>query len=140
MARPKKSEEEKTSRPKPTNGETRDDLRRLISPLAANTADFPHLEPLRLELETIVDELDVVLARQAALTAAKQEASKSQQELLGKGRQLATFLRAGVKQRYGKESEKLTEFNIQPFRGLKTPKPIPPTVPNPPAPPSNSPE
>src|SRR6185436_16543360 len=131
MARPKKSNEEKKARPKPTNAETRDDLRRLIPALAANTADFPFLEPLRLELETIVDEL---LARQAALAAAKQEATQRQQELIEKGRQLGALLRAGVKRRYGKGSEKLTEFNIQPFRGRKTAKPKEPISPTPPEP------
>ena len=132
MARPTKSKEAKKARSKPTNGETRDDLRRLIPALAANTADFPHLEPLRVELEGIVDELDEVLARQSALSAARQETTQRQQDLLGKGRQLGTLLRAAVKQRYGRESEKLTEFNIQPFRGLKTAKPEepnPPTAP-----------
>ena len=140
MARPKKSKEEKTARPKPTNAETRDDLRRLIPALLANTEDVPHLEALRLELEAIVDELDEVLARQASLAAAKQEITKRQQELFDKGRELAALLRAGVKQRYGKGSEKLTEFNIQPFRGRKTARSEEPTPPIPPEPPTTSPE
>src|SRR5690349_837714 len=36
-----------------TNAETRDDWRRLIPPLVANAADFPHLEAPRLRLEAI---------------------------------------------------------------------------------------
>ncbi len=125
-----------TKKGKPTNAETRDDLRRLIPALVANAPDFPHLEHLWLELEAIVNELEEVLTQQASLSAAKQEVSKKQQGLLDKGRQLAVFLRAAVKQRYGKHSEKLAAFNIQPFRGLKTVKPEEPEEPteaNPPA-------
>jgi hypothetical protein len=140
MARRKTTKEGKTVRLKATNAETRDDLRRLIPVLVANEADFPHLEPLRVELETIVDELDDVLAQQSTLTAAKQEASRRQQGLIGRGREIAVVLRASVKQRYGKNSEKLAEFNIQPFRGRKTARPEEPTPPSSPVPPSNSPE
>src|SRR6266545_2391930 len=131
--------ETKKGRPKPTNAETRDDLRRLIPALVANAADFPHLEAPRLELVSIVDHLEDLLAQQATMAAAKQEASKKQQELIDKGRQLATFVRAGVKQRYGRRSEKLAEFNIQPFRGRKpAPEPDTPEEPDDPNPPSTT--
>ena len=102
-----------------TNAETRDDWRRLIPPLVANAADFPHLEAPRLRLEAIDTEVGELLLQQADLTAKKQVVSKRLQVLVGDGRQLAAFLRAGVKQQYGTRSEKLTAFNLQPFRGRK---------------------
>ncbi len=138
MARTK-SKETKKARPKPKNAETRDDLRRLIPALAANAADFPHLEAPRLELQSVVNHLEDLVTQQASLTAAKQEATKKQQELIDKGRQLAAFLRSGVKQRYGRRSEKLAEFNIQPFRGRKpAPEPDTPEEPDDPNPPSTT--
>lgn len=105
-----------------TQAETRDDWRRLIPPLVANAADFPHLEAPRLRLEAIDTEAGDLLLQQADLTAKKQEVSRRLQVLVADGRQLAAFLRAGVKQRYGTRSEKLSAFNLQPFRGRKAAK------------------
>jgi hypothetical protein len=51
--------------------------------------------------------------------ARKQEATRGIQELLVKGRPEATFLRDGLKMRYGRGSEQLTRFGIRPFRGQK---------------------
>ncbi len=102
-----------------TNGEFREEWRRLIPPLVANAADIPHLEAPRTELEAIDTEVEDLFAQQAALAAKKQEISKRLVFLIGNGRRLTTFLRVGVKQRYGIRSEKLAEFNLQPFRGRK---------------------
>jgi hypothetical protein len=76
-------------------------------------------------------------ARQAAMVASKQEATKSLRELLVEGRKLATFLRGGVKQRYGDRAEKLLEFGLEPLRpktkAAAEPKPpvTPPPTPHP---------
>ena len=105
-----------------TNAETRDDWR-LIPPLVANAADFPHLEAPRLRLEAIDTEVGALLLQQADLRAKKQEVSKRLQVLVVDGKQLAAFLRAGVKQQYGPRSEKLSAFNLQPFRGRKAVSP-----------------
>jgi hypothetical protein len=105
-----------------TQAETRDDWRRLIPPLVANAADFPHLEAPRLRLEAIDTEVGELLLQQSALAASRQEVSRRLQVLVADGRQLAAFLRAGVKQQYGTRSEKLSAFNLQPFRGRKTAK------------------
>jgi hypothetical protein len=64
-----------------------------------------------------------LLAEQASLAASKQDVSKRLQALIAEGRQLAAFLRAGVRQRYGTRSEKLTAFHLQPFRGRKVTDP-----------------
>ena len=112
-----------------TYAESRDELRRLIPPLLANEAEIPHLTALRQELEEVLAELDPLLAQQASLAAAKQEVSKQLQARLAKARQLGAFLRAGVRQKYGTRSEKLREFNLQPFRGRKAAKPEEPEEP-----------
>lgn len=46
------------------------------------------------------------------------------------------FLNAGLRQHYGKDSEKLAEFNLVPFRGRRA-KSEPPVPPMPPAPPED---
>lgn len=104
-------------------GEIREEWRRLIPPLVANAADIPHLEAPRIELEEIDTEVEDLLAQHAALTAQKQEISRRLQVRTTEGRRLATFLRTGIKQRYGIRSEKLAEFNLRPFRGRKKVEP-----------------
>jgi hypothetical protein len=47
------------------------------------------------------------------------------EELVARGNEVASFLRLGVKVRYGRRSEKLVEFDLLPFRG-KTRPPKPP--------------
>jgi hypothetical protein len=64
------------------------------------------------EIKSLLTERDFHEAR-------KQEATRGIQELLVKGRPEATFLRAGLKMRYGRGSEQLTRFGIKPFRGQK---------------------
>lgn len=103
-----------------TYPETRDDWRRLIPPLEANAPDLPHMEVPRLQLVGIIDQVSDLLTQQSVLTANKQEVSKKLQVLIVEGRRLAAFIRAGVRQKYGPRSEKLAEFNVQPFRGRKT--------------------
>jgi hypothetical protein len=56
-------------------------------------------------------------------------------ESLEKGRKLATFLRTGIKQRYGNRSDKLAEFGVQPLRPRRQSVPTaPPPGPEAPAP------
>ena len=98
---------------------TRDGWLRLLPALIANAADLPHLESQRLRLEEVTTEVGDLLTQQAALAATRQDVSKRLQALFVEGRQLATFLRVGVKQRYGTRSEKLSAFHLQPFRGRK---------------------
>jgi hypothetical protein len=117
----------------------RDGWLRLLPALIANSEDIPYLEAPRLRLESITTEAGDLLTQQAALSASKQDVSKRLQALIAEGRQLAAFLRVGVKQRYGTRSEKLTAFHLQPFRGRKiksteeainkTPSSTEPTVP-----------
>jgi len=92
-------------------------LQRLAVSLAANSADLPQLEQSRLRFEALLALLQEAVKKQAALVASKQEASRQLQSLFIECERLATVLRAAVKQHFGIRSEKLAEFNLQPFRG-----------------------
>jgi hypothetical protein len=53
------------------------------------------------------------------LAAEKQDVSKQFVDTLTEAERLSTVLRLAVKQHFGIRSEKLTEFDLQPFRGRK---------------------
>ena len=73
-----------------------------------------------------------VAKRQSALTAGKQEASKELADLLGAAARVATAIQKLLAEHYGLRSEKLAEFNMQPFRGRRRQsKPEPPSPPAP---------
>jgi hypothetical protein len=111
------------------------DLQRLLSPLAANNAELPHLEQARVKFAELVAKAQEAADRQAFHTAAKQEASQQLQLFVAEGLRMANILRLGVKQHYGIRAEKLAEFGLQPFRGLKTKPTKKPKPQAPPAPP-----
>ncbi|HEY3570224.1 MAG TPA: hypothetical protein VGP73_19990 [Thermoanaerobaculia bacterium] len=101
--------------------------------MAANATDLAHLEVLRAQLGTVMEQARQMAASQAAQRAAKQQASKSLKSAILEGDRLASLLRAAVKQHYGPASEKVAEFGVQPFRGRKkrTPKQKPTPMPTP---------
>jgi len=101
--------------------------------LTANQDQVEHLQGLRLQLEEKTVQFKALSAQFNALTTSKQEVNKDMRTLFREIETLVAFLRAGVRQHYGKDSEKLIEFGLQPFRGLRTPAPKP-TLPEAPAP------
>jgi hypothetical protein len=100
--------------------------------LTTNKDQVQHLEGHRSQLEERMVQFKSLSAQHAALTTSKQEVGKAMRELFREVETLVDFLRTGVKQHYGKDSEKLIEFGLQPFRG-RTPSPKAP-VPEAPAP------
>jgi hypothetical protein len=118
------------------------DLQRLMSSLTANTADLGHLEATRSRFADLLVKAQEAADRQGVHTAAKQEASLQFRTILTECGRLANILRLAVKQHYGIRAEKLAEFGLQPFRGLKTkpeakepgPSTPPPVETNPPVP------
>lgn len=102
-------------------GETFTGWQDLTASMAANASDLPHLDAHRGQLAELLKKAQELTAQQAALTASKQEISKQLLGVVKEGRKLAAFLRAGVKQRYGSDAEKLIEFRLRPFRGRKRP-------------------
>lgn len=113
------------------------ELARLNASLLANASELGHLEGARVRLEKLVTDAQEVAKRQAALTASKQEASKQLLALLAAASRVATGIQKLLAEHYGLRSEKLAEFNLQPFRGRKrqpkpeTPSPAPPKPPAP---------
>ena len=95
----------------------------LISSLEANAADLPHLEIPRANLQGLLEQARTLAHQQDFHRANWLQASRKLQELLDLGQKLATFLRVGLRQFYGKKSDKLVEFGIQPFRGLSRTRP-----------------
>lgn len=109
-----------------------EDWDRLQERLTANAADLAHLEVLRAQLGTVMEQARQIAATQAAQRAAKQASSQSLKSAILEGDRLASLLRAAVKQHYGPASEKVAEFGVQPFRGRKrTPKETPTPTPAP---------
>jgi hypothetical protein len=102
-------------------GQTVTGWHQLSTSLEANAADLSHLESRRVRLAELFKLAQDLNSQQAALTASKQEVTKRLQEVLDEGRKIATFLRVGVKQHYGRRSEKVVEFGLRPFRGLRRP-------------------
>jgi uncharacterized protein (UPF0335 family) len=94
--------------------------------------EIPHLETGRLRLGETLGRAEGLFTEQASLTAAKQEISQELKTAIKDVQLLATVLRKAVRQHFGKRSEKLAEFGLQPFRGRKAAnKPTPPPEPTP---------
>lgn len=98
-------------------------LQRLQGKLEANSADLAHLEVPRAQLRAMLTRFEELSKQQGAMRASKQEASKEMRTLITEGQRLGNGLRTMVKIHYGPRSEKLTEFDLQPFRGRKAKAP-----------------
>jgi hypothetical protein len=85
--------------------------------LTANKVE--HLEPKRAELEGKLARFKTLSTQHAVLTTSKQEVGKEMRVLFTEIETLVDFIRTGVKQHFGKDSEKMIEFGLKPFRGLK---------------------
>jgi hypothetical protein len=106
----------------------------LLAALTENEGNLSHLVIPRDQLRAFLDEARGLTSSQAAQAAAKQQSSRRLEEVINLGRKLATSLRVSVKVVYGNQSEKLTEFHIQPFRGRPRKSATPPVGPEAPAP------
>lgn len=104
-----------------TYGETLNGWQELATSLAANSGELSHLEAHRARLAELLAQAQALSTQQAALTASKQEVTKSLAGVLDEGKKLSTFLRVGVKQHYGNRAEKLVEFGLRPFRRRRRP-------------------
>jgi hypothetical protein len=111
------------------------DLQRLSVTMEANKGDLPQLEPFRLKLTGIVTQIFDIAAQQAAHKVGKQESARQLRKLLTEGNRVADLVRTGVRDHFGPEAEKVAEFGVQPFRGLKAKaapeKPVPTDPPAP---------
>ncbi|HWM91161.1 MAG TPA: hypothetical protein VN493_10370 [Thermoanaerobaculia bacterium] len=95
----------------------------------ANATDLQHIEPQRVELDQIHEDFMGLSTQQSVLTARKQDTTRRVQEMFRRGETLVDLIRTAVRQYYGKDSEKLIEFGLQPFRGRNRTAPTSPPPP-----------
>ena len=88
--------------------------------LTANQEQIQFLEGHRGELEQKMVRFKELSTKHAALTTSKQEVGKEMRQLFREVETLVAFIRTGIRQHFGKDSEKLIEFGLQPFRGVRT--------------------
>lgn len=88
----------------------------LGSGLEINAGDNQNLEDHRLLLADLTEKADALVAKRNALESEKQAVTRELQTILVQGRRIASLLRAGMKQKYGHQSEKLVEFGVRPLR------------------------
>ena len=92
--------------------------------LTARAAEVPHLESPRIQLEAKLELFKALSTQHAVLTTSKQEVGKQMRVLFREVATLVDFLHTGIRQHYGKDSEVLIEFGLQPYRGRSSaPKP-----------------
>ena len=104
-------------------------------------ASLQHLTKPKVELQDMAVEGRSLVLEHAALEARKQEVTVRLQEVLRKGDTLTDFLRTGIRQHYGYQSEALVEFGIQPLRAAGRPrKASKPTAPETAAPADSTPD
>jgi hypothetical protein len=111
-----------------TFSKTVTDWKMLMNAVAANVDDLTHLEPVRGELDAVFQLALELGAQNDRVLAETQQTSRVIEQTLRRGDALAARLRAGVRAKYGYKSEKLTEFQLRPFRRrarLEEPQPQP---------------
>ena len=86
--------------------------------VTANVTQVPEVEVNLPGLRERSQKARNLFAKQAALTAAKQEVTKELQQVIQEGNARARVIREALRTYLGKESEKLIEFGVLPFRGI----------------------
>jgi hypothetical protein len=97
-----------------------------LQALAAGGDEVLHLQIKREKLQSIHDSAIIAMRDQNAAAAVKQEFSRRVEALVAEGNKVDTFLCIGLREQYGNRSEKLAEYDIQPFRGRRPAKVVPP--------------
>jgi hypothetical protein len=105
--------------PKTSFADIATDWERLITTVVNNKDDLQVVDPYRSQLETELVGARTASIRQAAAKAEAQQATRDLEGALNRGKDLAERLRTGILSRYGRRSEKLTEFQIKPLRPNK---------------------
>jgi hypothetical protein len=87
---------------------------RTASELVVRKEEVPHLDPHRVQLEGMSQRFKELNQRYLSLAAQRLELSEEMREVLRKGETLATYLRTGVRQHYGVDSDVLVAFDMVP--------------------------
>ena len=106
--------------------------RNVATATAANASELLGTETRLTSLESVLTEVDKILAEQVTFQANKQITSQRLKILVNQGDKLTTVLKFMAKQHYGHGSDKLVEFGIKPLRSRTKPT-VEPTTPPPPA-------
>jgi hypothetical protein len=79
--------------------------------------DYLELKEQLTELEKVSEKVRRLSDEQAALNARKQQVTRDLDAAKERGREIAVRIRNGLRSRYGRSSEKLTQFGLRPRRG-----------------------
>ena len=82
--------------------------------LGERKEEFQHLEGHRIQLEGISQQYKGLNEEYKAVSGRKLELSDEMRQLFRKGETLLDFLRTGIRQHYGLDSEKLFVFHMAP--------------------------
>jgi hypothetical protein len=102
---------------------------RVDSAVTAKAEEAPELVISLPALREKAQRVRFLFAQQASLTAAKQESTRELNQLIKEGNALVDFIKTGARARYGKESEKVIEFGVKPFRSRSRKAAAKPPVP-----------
>ncbi|MEA2558651.1 MAG: hypothetical protein QOH06_155 [Acidobacteriota bacterium] len=91
----------------------------MATAVTANNQQVGHLEVSVPKLRERSQRARSLYVQYAAMKAAKQAVWKELQQVLEEGDAEMRYLKEGVKAHYGKRNEKLVEFGVPPFRGIK---------------------
>ena len=132
MAKKKKNADGTTKRQRfDRRGDRFQVFRKVSASTAANAADLPQAAIPLAALNKVIAEADQIVVDQVAFRASKQHASQRLRTLTTQGNQLTDVLKTLARQHYGTGSEKLVEFDVQPFRGRTKPAVAPAPSPAP---------
>ncbi|MFL6199199.1 MAG: hypothetical protein ACJ76J_08490 [Thermoanaerobaculia bacterium] len=84
------------------------------SELEVRKEEVPHLDAHRVQLEGMSRRFKELNQQYLSLAAQRLEFSEEMRKLLRKGETLADFLRTGVRQHYGVDSDVLVAFGLVP--------------------------
>ncbi len=101
----------------------------------AHATELPQLEIMRPQLQELLTQARSLVVQLNEHTAVKQDLNKTLRQVIRNGQALVDFMRTGARQHFGKDSELLVKFGVQPFRGLtRAKKETPPETASPKAP------
>lgn len=108
-----------------------------LSACVAQAASLPNVEPLKNELQDILNQTRLVKSQQETTSAQRQGQTQELKALIKKGQETARRLRAYAKSQLGPNNEMLVQFGVAPTRPRgrsakkteTTPTPADPTPP-----------
>ena len=90
--------------------------RQFLDSVDEEIAQDPYVKRLVAQLEAMYERAQELVYERAALQAAKQTATRELQEILPNGRVTINCLRKMLRYQFGKESPRLIQYGIRPYR------------------------